>query len=286
MIQKMFKALALAAVMVGLAACSGTTNNLSTEGKSVGGTLAEIFDRDKIIVGVKTDYAPYGFIDQNGKNAGLEIDIAYYLAEAFLGAEDKVEFVRVVASNRIELLKQGKIDLVLATMTDTTERRQIIDFSENYYSAGTGLMTRKDNDVSSWDDLQGKRVCGIQGSFYNKDLSEMGIEMVNFPDTAEAYIALKDGRCIGFAYDNTAIIGKLLESEWAEDWHQPLPVILAMPWGMGVRKGDVELLDAMNQAILKMEAEGFIVEGEQRWNIPATAYAQERMERAQRLLAE
>ena len=163
----MFKALALAAVMVGLAACSGTTNNLSTEGKSVGGTLAEIFDRDKIIVGVKTDYAPYGFIDQNGKNAGLEIDIAYYLAEAFLGAEDKVEFVRVVASNRIELLKQGKIDLVLATMTDTTERRQIIDFSENYYSAGTGLMTRKDNDVSSWDDLQGKRVCGIQGSFYN-----------------------------------------------------------------------------------------------------------------------
>jgi polar amino acid transport system substrate-binding protein len=280
MIRKIGKFLTLASLIAILGACSSTQNQSST-GKQ--GTLAKINDRDKIIVGVKTDYVPFGFIDQNGQNAGLEIDIARYISAELLQSEEKVEFVPVVASNRIEFLQQGKVDLLIATMNDTEKRRQVIDFSENYYASGTGLLARKDSGISSWDDLKGKKVCGIQGSFYNKELTEMGLEMVNFPGTAEAYTALQDGRCLGFAYDDSGLVGKLLEPEWREDWHQAVPVILVQPWGMGIRKNDPQFLEAVNQAILKMEAEGFIVEGEKKWQIPATDYAQERMQRAQEL---
>ena len=259
-------------------ACSNSQNQLSE------GALATIKNRDKIIVGVKTDYTPYGFIDKNGNNAGLEIDIARYLATEILGSENKVEFIPVLASNRIELLKQGKVDLVIATMTITPQRQQQIDFSEPYYAAGTGLLTRKDNGISSWEELKGKKVCGIQGSFYNKDLTEMGIEMINFPGTAEAYTALQDGRCLGFAYDNSALVGKLLEPKWSQNWHQGLPVILSQPWGMGIRKGDETLLETVDDAILKMEAAGLIVEGEQKWQIPPTDHVKERMIQAQQKL--
>lgn len=258
---------------------TNNTNSNSTP-ESTENTLDNIKEKDKITIGVKTDYAPFGFIDANGKNAGLEIDVARYLSQELLGSPDKIEFVPVIASNRVEFLQQGKVDIVIATMTDTEERRKVIDFSENYYSAGTGLLTRKDNGVKTWDDLKGKKVCGIQGSFYNKELTEKGIEMVNFPGTAEAYKALKEGRCIGFAYDDSAFAGKLLEPEWANDWHQGLPVILPQPWGMGIRKGDSAFLEKVNESIIKLEAEGVIVEGEKKWKIPSTTYAQERMEKA------
>ncbi len=283
MIKSMLKVLTLTTILVSLAACSNSDNN-SSEGAE--GTLADIKNRDQITIGVKTDYTPYGFIDKNGNNAGLEIDIARYLTKEILGSEDKVEFVSVVASNRIELLKQGKIDLVIATMTITPERQQQINFSEPYYSAGTGLLARKDSGISTWEDLKGKKVCGIQGSFYNKNLTEMGIEMVNFSGTAEAYTALKDGRCLGFAYDNSALVGKLLEPSWSKDWHQALPVILSQPWGMGIRKGDEAFLETVDDIILKMEADGFIVQEEVKWAIPSTNYVKERMEQAKERLQE
>ena len=62
-------------------------------------------------------------------------------------------------------------------------------------------------EATSWDQLKGKKVCLIQGSFYNKELQEKyGIEGVAFPGTAEAYSALRNGNCIAFAYDDTAIL--------------------------------------------------------------------------------
>lgn len=275
MFKSLLKFLTFTTILISFTTACSRSDHQSSEG-----TLDTIKSRDKIIVGVKTDYTPYGFIDKNGNNAGLEIDIARYLATEILGSENKVEFIPVVASNRIELLKQGKIDLVIATMTITPKRQQQINFSEPYYAAGTGLLTRKDNGISSWEELKGKKVCGIQGSFYNKDLTEMGIEMVNFPGTAEAYTALQDGRCLGFAYDNSALVGKLLEPNWSQDWHQGLPVILSQPWGMGIRKGDETLLETVDDAILKMEAAGFVVEGEQKWQIPPTDYVKERRSKA------
>ena len=277
MIRKIGNFFILALIVTILEACS------TSENQSADRTLGKIKNRDKIVIGVKTDYVPFGFIDENGQNAGLEIDIARYISTELLNSPDKVEFVPVVASNRIEFLQQGKVDLLIATMNDTQKRRQVINFSENYYASGTGLLARKDSGISSWEGLKGKKVCGIQGSFYNKELTEMGIEMVNFPGTAEAYTALKDGRCLGFAYDDSGLVGKLLEPEWSKDYHQAVPVILVQPWGMGIRKGDTQFLEAVNNSILKMEAEGFIVEGEQKWNIPATEYAQERMKRAKEL---
>lgn len=257
-----------------------TSTDENTE-ESSSGTLGEIKERDQIVIGVKTDYAPFGLIDKDGQNAGLEIDIAKYLTKELLGSEDKVKFVPVIAANRIDLLKQGQIDIIIATLTVTPERQEIIEFSENYYSAGTGLLTKKDSGVATWDDLEGKTVCGIQGSFYNKDLTEMGITMSNFPGTAEAFKALQEGRCIGFAYDDSALVGKLLEPEWSGDWHMPLPAILPQPWGMGIRKGDTEFLASVNEIILQMEREGLVVEGEKKWNIPPTEYAQQRFEQAQ-----
>ena len=84
-------------------------------------TLAKIKKKGVIVVGVKNDYKPWGFLDPSGKIVGLEIDLAQEIAEK-LGV--KLEMLPVTAANRMEFLQQGRIDLVIATMGDTEDRRR------------------------------------------------------------------------------------------------------------------------------------------------------------------
>src|SRR5213075_1406290 len=98
------------------------------------------------------------------------------------------ELTPVVASNRIQFLQQGKIDLMIATMSDTPERRKIVDIVDpDYYASGTNVMAKKSAGIMSWESLKGQKVCLIQGAFYNKELEEKdGVEGFAFPGTAEA----------------------------------------------------------------------------------------------------
>lgn len=245
------------------------------------GTLDDIKKRGKVVIGVKADYVPYGFTDAAGKVAGLEIDLARYIALRLTGSEHNLELVPVVAANRIEFLRQGRIDLILATMSDTPERRQVIDFSVNYYSSGTNLLTRKDSGIKSWEDVKGKHaVCGIQGAFYNKPLVDMGVKMINFAGTADVYKALQDSRCQAFAYDDSAIIGKLQDPAWAKDYHMPAKAILATPWGMGIRKGDTEFKKAIDAIVAEWHRSRFILATETKWGIPNTDWARQAHEKA------
>jgi polar amino acid transport system substrate-binding protein len=235
--------------------------------------LADIKSKGTLVVGTKADYRPFGYLDPSGKIVGFEPDLAADLAKR-LGV--KLELVPVVASNRIQFLQQGKIDLMIATTSDTPDRRKIIDFVDpNYYGSGTNVMALKSAGIKSWSDLKGKKVCLIQGSFYNKELQEKyGVEGVAFPGTAEAYAALKNGNCVGFAYDDTAIIGQLQTPEWS-NYEMPLDSILFQPWGIGVKQGEPNLLKFVSDATIAWHKSGEIAKLEKKWGIKPTKFAEE-----------
>jgi polar amino acid transport system substrate-binding protein len=235
--------------------------------------LSDIRTKGVLVVGTKADYRPFGYLDPSGKIIGFEPDLAADLAHR-LGV--KLELVPVVASNRIQFLQQGKIDLMIATTSDTPDRRKIIDFVDpNYYGSGTNVMALRSAKLKTWGDLKGKKVCLIQGSFYNKELQEKyGIEGVAFPGTAEAYAALKNGNCVAFAYDDTAIIGQLQTPEWTA-YEMPLDSILFQPWGIGVKKGEDKLLKFVSEATINWHKTGFIERLEKKWGIKPTKWAEE-----------
>ncbi|MFQ5775266.1 MAG: transporter substrate-binding domain-containing protein, partial [Kiloniellaceae bacterium] len=83
----------------------------------------KVLERGKVVVGVKADYKPWGFRDSSGKLVGMEIDMAQDVADA-LGV--KLELVPVQSSNRMQFLQQGKIDLMIATMSDKANRRKVV----------------------------------------------------------------------------------------------------------------------------------------------------------------
>ena len=235
--------------------------------------LADVKKKGVLVVGTKADYRPFGYLDPSGKIVGFEPDLAADIAKR-LGV--KLELVPVVASNRIQFLQQGKIDLMLATMSDTPERRKIIDIVDpSYYGSGTNVMTPRAAGIKSWEALKGQKVCLIQGSFYNKELQEKyGVEGVAFPGTAEAYAALKNGNCVAFAYDDTAIVGELQKPEWS-GYDMPLDSILFGPWGLGVAQGEKSMDEFMSQTVTDWHKTGLIQSLEKKWGIKPTKFAQE-----------
>jgi hypothetical protein len=101
-----------------LALCAGLVWNTGASAD----VLDDIKKRGKLVVGVKADYKPFGFRDPSGAIVGLEPDLAADVAKK-LGVQ--LELVPVVSANRMEFLNQGKIDLMIATMSDKPERRKI-----------------------------------------------------------------------------------------------------------------------------------------------------------------
>jgi polar amino acid transport system substrate-binding protein len=233
--------------------------------------MADIKAKGTLVVGTKADYRPFGFLDPSGKIVGFEPDLAADIAKR-LGV--KVELVPVVASNRMQFLQQGKIDLMIATMSDTPERRKVVDIVDpDYYASGTNVMAKKSAQLKSWEQLRGKKVCLIQGAFYNKELQEKyGVEGVAFPGTAEALSALRNGNCVGFAYDDTAIVGELQKPE-SGDYEMPLNSILVQPWGVSVKQGEKGFADFVSKAIVDWHKTGFIQGLEKKWGIKPTEFA-------------
>jgi len=233
--------------------------------------MDEIKARGVVRIGVKADYKPYGFRDPSGAIIGIEPDLSQDVADA-LGVD--VEFVPVVGSNRMQFLQQGKIDLMIATMTDRPDRRELIWIvSPNYYSSGTNIIAKKSFGFTAWEDLRGKPVCGIQGAFYNKKTGkEFGADIIAFKGTAEVYSALTSGRCVAFVFDDSAIVAKLQEAAFA-DYEMPLETIDDASWGLAVQHGEKALHDFMADMVRDWHASGRILALEEKWGVNNTPFA-------------
>lgn len=240
--------------------------------------LDRVKQRGKLIVGIKNDYVPFGYLDAKGQNVGFEIDLARSVAKNLLGSESAIEFVPVSASNRIEFLNAGRIDLILATLGVNADRGKVIDFTENYYlMAGIVLLAPKDASYKSWDDIRGKKLCGSQGNLYNRTLSEkMGAELVLFSNSAEIFSAFQGGRCDAIGFDGPILNMKVTEDGWKDKYKIALQTFDYIPIAGGVRKNEPGFLKALDAAIVKAEASGLMVEGEKKYNLGESEYVQKR----------
>ncbi len=231
----------------------------------------KVMKRGTLVVGVKADYKPWGFRDSSGKLVGMEIDMANDVAKA-LGVELKL--VPVQSSNRMQFLQQGKIDLMIATMSDKANRRKVVGVPDpNYYTSGTNVLAKK-GVVKSWADLKGKPVCGKQGAFYNKQVSKKyGAKIVAFVGNAEAKQALRDGKCVAWVYDDSSIMADLASGQY-NDYEMPMKTEDDTPWALAVPKEELGGIwgNFMSGMIYNWHRSGRLIELEKKWGIQATSY--------------
>lgn len=239
------------------------------------GRLAHVLQRGTLIVGVKDDYPPWGMRDVDGKLIGLEADLARDLADR-LGVG--LELQAVSASNRISRVNQGIVDVVIATAGDTAERRRQVDvILPNYYSSGVVLYGRRDGGVEGWDSLRGEKVCLNRGAFYNRILEEAyGIDGQYFTANRDSKLALMQGRCAGWAFDDTALAQLIRAQGGAGDYEVVTDAILVSPWAVLVAKGEGQgdLGRFLSDMIGEWHAGGRILTLQDQWGIPRSAYVE------------
>jgi polar amino acid transport system substrate-binding protein len=240
-------------------------------------TLTQIKQKGVLIVGVKNDYRPWGFLDPSGQIVGMEIDLAQAIA-AKIGV--KLEKIPVTAVTRMEFLRQGRIDMILATLGDTTERRKIIGMIEpNYYAGATNILAPKSEHLTDWAELKGKKVCAVQGAYYNRKVSQLyGPDLVVFPAVPDALSALQGGNCVGFLFDDTLIVSTLSAGDprWA-NYEMPLPSVDPQPWAIGVRLEDLTSPFGMllHDMSVDWHKTGLLVDEEHKWGIAPSPFLQE-----------
>jgi polar amino acid transport system substrate-binding protein len=235
-------------------------------------TWNKVMKRGKMVVGVKADYKPWGFRNTSGAIVGMEADMAQMAADA-MGVD--IELVAVQSSNRMQFLENGKIDMMIATMSDRPDRRKLVGITQpNYYTSGTNIMSPKAVGISKWEDLRGKPVCGKQGAFYNKVVSDRyGAKIIAFTGNAEAKQALRDKKCLAWVYDDSSIMSDLSSGNY-DNMEMPLNSEDDNPWGLAVPLAEKDCIfgNFMSGLTFNMHQSGKMMELEKKWGIQATQY--------------
>ncbi|MGH2808017.1 MAG: glutamate ABC transporter substrate-binding protein [Actinomycetota bacterium] len=225
-------------------------------------TLGEIQERGEIKVGVKFDVPLFGFKNpQSGEVEGFDVDLAQMVADR-LGVE--LELVEAISDNRIPFLQEGTVDLVLSTMTITTDRDAEIDFSRPYYVAHGRILTPKDSGIEDADGLNGKRVCTALGSTYEGLIPDIApdSELNTVDSYSECFQLMQRGRTDALVTDDVILAGFLQQDDTL---HIVGDDLTTDPYGAGVKEGETEFADFVSGIIEDTFADGTWQELYDKW---------------------
>lgn len=212
-----------------------------------GTPMAEWQEEGSVTIGVKFDVPPFGFENpQSGEVEGFDVDLGNYIADR-LGVEP--EFIEAISDNRIPFLEDGTADLILSTMTITTDRDAEIDFSRPYYVAQGRILVPQDSDIAGIDDLtQGTSVCTAIGSTYEATLSEQAPDaQLDLVDSySECFENLQNGSVDAVSTDDVILTGMVIQDETLQLVGDPLTT---EPYGVGVAEGETEAAEFLSETV-------------------------------------
>jgi polar amino acid transport system substrate-binding protein len=227
------------------------------------GAIDKIKKAGKLVVGTSADYPPYEFHllnDKDGELVGIDIDIAKVIAREL---DVKLEIKDLIFSRIFKALETGQIDIAIAGLHPTDERKKTADFSQVYYQAIQTIVISKENKdkIVQHEDLRGKKV-GTQKDTIQEDMAKTqipGAEFVVRETIEELVISLRKGLVDAIILekpvaDSYVRRNKKFISVKCEKFDNILGSAIA------VKKGDSELLKEINRILGKLKKEGKITE--------------------------
>ena len=258
--KKIICAVLMAAAVFALAGCK------KSEKKAGGDAVAALKSRGVFVLGLDDSFPPLGFRSDDNEIVGYDIDLAKEVAKR-LGVDFRAQPIDWDAKEME--LETGKIDCIWNGFTITDERKHALSFTEAYLNNDQVLVVRADSGINSLADMTGK-IVGIQSGSSaqeavddNKAFSASISKIIMFKDNITALNDLDIGGVDGVVMDSVVANYSIAQTK------KPFKVIdesLANEgYGIGFRKAEPELRDAVWAVLKEMKADGTVTAISQKW---------------------
>ena len=232
-----------------------------------GSFMAKIEQAGHLTAGVDQSTFLWAYRDpQTGQLSGFDIDMLHRVSQAIFGDPNRIRFVVVPNSERIPAVRSGAVDIVAETMTINCARRQLVDFSTVYYSAGQRILAPVDSHVTGPSSLAGKRVCATSGSTSIQNLQTLkvkpSVKAVAAANQADCLVLLQQGQVDAISTDDT-----ILQGLAAQDPNVQLVgrAFTAEPYGMAISKAHPDFVAFVNAVLARERADGTWAAIYKRW---------------------
>lgn len=254
-------------------------------------TLKHIHDTATVTIGVREASVPFSFIDSQKQPQGYSIDLCLKVADA-IKTELKlprldVRFVAVTSSNRIAMVKDGKVDLECGSTTNTRDRQKDVAFAYTTFVAGIKMLARKSSNINSLEDLRGKTVVVTKGTTSEKMIRQMNEERVlkltilESKDHDESFAAVASGRAVAFPMDDVLLYGLISKSQKPDEFAVVGNYLSVEPYGIMLRKDEPGFERIVDRTLIDMFQSGEIRRVYARWfatkdlTVPMNQYLKE-----------
>jgi polar amino acid transport system substrate-binding protein len=245
----------LGVAMAALAAASpssGDRADTATAAQKLPPLPQEVSQRKRWLIGVKCDFPPFGYINRQNRIAGYDVDVARRFAELAFGRRNRVSLTCVTTPSRIPVLQQKRVDIIISTLTWTSAREEVIDYSRPYYNATGRLLVPNNSPITRLADLNGRNVATTRGSIYDRwtrnCFPRANVIVTDSP--VAALENLRQGRADTFMFDDTFLLGVAANDRNLEMTRHKF---LAIPYGIGIRKGETAMKRWVDAAVLQMK---------------------------------
>ncbi|OON95628.1 MAG: hypothetical protein ATN36_07945 [Epulopiscium sp. Nele67-Bin005] len=212
--------------------------------------------KEVLVVGMELKFPPFETIDTSGNPMGVSVELAQALGEK-LGVDIEIQGLDWAAL--IPSLQSKNIDLIISSMSINEERLQAIDFSDEYAKSDIALMVNNNVDISHYSELdqEGFTVAVKQGTIGDLWASAnlQNADIKYFSETGAGFLDVNQGLSTAFIYDPLSLIEASQNLSNVKLLLDPLPG--TQGWGIGMRKGETELLTRVNKALQEVKDDGF-----------------------------
>jgi glutamate transport system substrate-binding protein len=242
-----------------VAACGGGDDEAGGSGSSGGGATGIVGKaaNGKLVVGVKADQPGLGL--QTGSSyTGFDVEIGKIIAKGLSVPESGIEWKTTVSSNREPYIQQGQVDLVVATYTINDDRKKVVNFGGPYYIAGQDLLVPTNSTITGPESLAGKRVCSVSGSTPAKRIQTdyKDAKLQQFDSYSKCVTALAGGQVDAVTTDDIILAGYAAQDQYAGKFKVVGKKFSEEPYGVGLKKDDVEGCNKINEILKAAAADG------------------------------
>ncbi len=234
-----------------IASCS------KSESHSEGSLLETVEERGSLYIGTEGTWAPWTYHDESDKLVGFDVEVATRIAQ-IMGLEPV--FYESEWDGLFAGLNSSRYDIVANGVEVTDERRGAYDFSTPYAYINTVLIVRDDNeDIKSFEDLEGKTTCNTLASTYSLLAESYGADTIGVDSLADTILLVEQGRVDATLNADVSFYDYMRVHPDA-----PLKIVATTDnpsnVSIPVRKNEPEFLEAVNSAIDQLRESGELSE--------------------------